>query len=281
MDKLLLVDGHNLLFQMFYGMPARIINEDGKTIQGTLGFIGALLKIIRMIRPDYLTVLFDSERENSRMELDAQYKANRTDYSHVSEEENPFSQLADVYAALDFMGIRHAEAATLEADDIIASYALAYGRGLEIVIASWDSDFFQLIDDHVSVLRYRGVKTLLCDRAYIQQKYGVTPEQYADFKSLTGDAADNIKGADQIGPKNAARLLSEFRTLDNILANAGQIAKPSIRASVMRNAQRLQTNQQLIRLGGKAGLPFALNMLSYQYDGVKTNEVLAGIGLKK
>ncbi|HIT53440.1 MAG TPA: 5'-3' exonuclease [Candidatus Fimivicinus intestinavium] len=281
MDKLLLVDGHNLLFQMFYGMPARIINEDGKAIQGTLGFIGTLLKIIRMIRPDYLTVLFDSERENSRMELDAQYKANRTDYSHVSEEENPFSQLADVYAALDFMGIRHAEAATLEADDIIASYALAYGRGLEIVIASWDSDFFQLIDDHVSVLRYRGVKTLLCDRAYIQQKYGVTPEQYADFKALTGDAADNIKGADQIGPKNAARLLSEFRTLDNILANAGQIAKPSIRASVMRNAQRLQTNQQLIRLGGKAGLPFALNMLSYQYDGVKTNEVLAGIGLKK
>lgn len=266
---------------MFYGMPARIINEDGKAIQGTLGFIGALLRIIRMIRPDYLAVLFDSERENSRMELDAQYKANRADYSQVPKEENPFSQLADIYAALDFMGIRHTEAAALEADDIIASYALTYGREIEVVIASWDSDFFQLIDEHVSILRYRGVKTLLCDRVFIQQKYGVTPGQYADFKALTGDAADNIKGADQIGPKNAARLLSAFRTLDNILANADQIAKPSIRASVMRNAQRLKTNQRLIRLDGKAGLPFPLNMLSYQYDGIKTNEVLAGIELKK
>lgn len=281
MDKLLLVDGHNLLFQMFYGMPARIVNEGGKAIQGTLGFVGALLKMIRMTEPAYLAVLFDGEHENSRAELDAQYKANRADYSQVPEEENPFSQLADVYTALDFMGIRYAEAAALEADDIVASYTLRYGKELEIVIASWDSDFFQLINDHISILRYRGVKTLLCDRAYMQQKYGVTPEQYADFKALTGDPADNIKGADHIGPKTAALLLSAFHTLDYILANAGQIAKPSIRASVIRNTQRLKTNQRLIRLDGKAELPFHLDALAYQYDGIITNEVLSGIGLKQ
>ena len=68
-SKLLIVDGSNLLFQMFFGMPSRIINKDGKAIQGTLGFVGALLKIIRMTAPTHAAVLFDGERENERKEL--------------------------------------------------------------------------------------------------------------------------------------------------------------------------------------------------------------------
>ena len=91
MKKLLLVDGSNLLFQMFFGMPARIANEQGKAIQGTLGFVGALLKIIRMVEPTHVAVLFDGETHNPRTDLDAGYKANREDYSEVEEEENPFS----------------------------------------------------------------------------------------------------------------------------------------------------------------------------------------------
>ena len=85
MDRLLIVDGSNLLFQMFFGMPARIVNEQGKAIQGTLGFVGALLKIIRMSNPTHIVALFDGEHENSRTALDADYKANRADYSKVLE----------------------------------------------------------------------------------------------------------------------------------------------------------------------------------------------------
>ncbi len=68
-NKLLIIDGSNLLFQMFFGMPSRIINKDGKAIQGTLGFVGALLKIIRMTNPTHIAVLFDGECENERREL--------------------------------------------------------------------------------------------------------------------------------------------------------------------------------------------------------------------
>ena len=99
----------------------------------------------------------------------------------------------------------------------------------EVIISSFDSDFFQLITDNVSVLRYRGDKTVICTPDYIEEKYGIFPSQYADFKSLTGDTADNIKGADRIGPKTAAYLLNEFGTLDNILANAEKIEKPFIK----------------------------------------------------
>lgn len=288
MDRLLIVDGHNLLFQMFFGMPARIVNEQGKAIQGTLGFTGALLKIIRLTEPTHITVLFDGQHGNCRSVLDSGYKANRIDYGEANreanreaaEEDNPFSQLPDIYAALDYLDIRHAETAVCETDDWIAGYAFSYGRETEIIISSFDSDFFQLITDQVSVLRYRGDHTRICTPEYIKEKFGITPSQYADFKSLTGDAADNIKGAEKVGPKTAASLLNEFGSLENILIHAAEIKKPSIKASIIRNSERLRTNYQLIRLNNLAELPFSLNELSYRFSGITTSQVLRGIGLR-
>ena len=280
MNRLLLVDGSNLLFQMFFGMPARIVNEQGKAIHGTLGFVGALLKIIRRIEPTHIAVLFDGEHENTRSELDSGYKANRPDYSEIPEEESPFSQLSDVYVALDYLHIKHAETTTCETDDLIAGYALTYGRENEVVISSYDSDFFQLITDTVSVLRYRGDKTVVCTPDYIRNKFGIEPGQYADFKSLIGDASDNIKGAEKVGPKTAALLINEFVNLENILTSAESIKKVSIKESIINNSEKLRINYKIIKLDNTATLPFALNDLTYNYNGITTNEVLKGIGLR-
>ncbi len=280
MDKLLIVDGSNLLFQMFYGMPARIINKDGKAIQGTLGFIGALLKMIRLTQPTHIAVLFDGESYNARVELDADYKSNRPDYSLMAEEDTPFSQLADIYAALDYLGICNKETVDCEADDWIASYAIKYGEQNKIVIASQDSDFFQLINDNVNVLRYRGDKTVICDRKYINDRLGIEPEQYAEYKSLTGDTADNIKGAEKIGPKTAAALLKQFGNIETMLCNDKHIAKPLIRESVVKNHDRIILNCRLIKLEGRADLPFTKEEMKYNYNGITTGEVLKAIGLR-
>ena len=78
-NRLLIIDGHNLLFQMFFGMPSRIVNKDGKAIQGILGFVGALIKLIKMVEPTHVAVLFDGEHENPRAELLDDYKANLID----------------------------------------------------------------------------------------------------------------------------------------------------------------------------------------------------------
>ncbi|MGN0479382.1 MAG: 5'-3' exonuclease H3TH domain-containing protein [Hominenteromicrobium sp.] len=279
-DTLLLVDGHNLLFQMFFGMPARIFSPDSRPMQGTMGFVGALLKILRRVEPTHAVVLFDSEQENARAQLDAQYKANRVDYAQVPEEENPFSQLADIRAALDFMRIRHTEVGAYETDDVIAAYVSAYRETARIVISSFDSDFFQLVGGSVQVLRYRGEKTVLCGSAYVRDRCGVEPEQYADFKALVGDAADNIRGADRIGPKTAAKLLADFGSLEQILAHAERIGRPSVRDSVLRHAERLRMNQRLIRLDGSAPVPFPLEALKFTDGGWKTGEVLRAIGLR-
>ncbi len=281
MSKLLLIDGSNLLFQMFFGMPARIVNTEGKAIQGTLGFVGAMLKIIRMTEPTHIAVLFDGEHENARVDIDENYKANREDYSQATDEENPFSQLPDIRKALDFLGIKHTETIDCEADDLMAAYVRNYDKECGIVISSFDSDFFQLVSESVSVLRYRGDKSVICTPEYIREKFGVEPTQYAEFKALVGDTADNIKGVDKVGPKTAAALLCEFGTLENIIALADSIKKPSVRESVKRNAERLRTNMRLIKLCDSAALPFELDELSYTLNSdITTNSVLREIGVK-
>ena len=279
MNTYLLIDGHNLLFQMFFGMPSRIVNKDGIPIHGVLGFVGAFIKICRLTSPTHIGVIFDSEHENPRCELDSNYKANRPSYADIPDEENPFSQLPYIYSALDYMNICHAEAADCETDDIIAAYARKYGSNNKVIISSHDSDFFQLITNKVSVLRYRGKNSILCDKAYIKEKFGVLPSQYTDFKALTGDRADNIKGADRIGIKTAAWLLSQFGSLDNIITSADRITKPLTRKSVQESADRLKTNQKLINLDGGAAIPFQIHRLTVDPTSCKTRQVLAAIGL--
>lgn len=278
-NKLLIVDGHNLLFQMFFGMPNRIINKDGKAIQGVIGFVGALNKIIKQVEPTHMVVLFDGEHENSRTELLPEYKDNRVDYSQVEEDDNPFSQLEDVYRALDYMGIKHCETEDVETDDVIASYVLTHGKNMEIIVSSWDSDFFQLISENVSILRYRGKCTTICDVEYLREKFDITPDVYADFKSLVGDNADNIKGAKGIGPKTASALLKQFGSLEEILNRTEEIEKKKVRESITEDRERLRLNYEIIKLNDKAKVPFALEELEYHNQEHKTNEVMQGIGL--
>ncbi len=280
MQKLLIIDGSNLLFQMFYGMPSRIVNKDGKAIHGTLGFVGAMLKIIRQTNPTHVVIIFDGEHQNARTETDPDYKANRPDYSQMAEEETPFSQLSDICKALTWLKIPYTETTDCETDDVIAAYALRYGRDMQVVISSFDSDFFQLITPNVSVLRYRGENSVLCDEEYIRAKFGINPSQYADFKALTGDAADNIKGVNKIGPKTASKLLQSFGDLKTLMGEAERIDKACIRASIIASSERIKKNVALIRLNACAALPFDLERLRYTYQGETTTQVLSAIGIR-
>ena len=264
---------------MFYGMPSRIIGKDGKTIHGTLGFVGALLKILRMTNPTHVVVLFDGEHVNNRKQLDANYKSNRPDYIDVDENEIPFSQLPYIYAALDFLCIKHRETSSCEVDDWIAAYSLLYGRDNEVIIASYDSDFFQLINDNVKVLRYRGNKSVICDEAYMLNKLGVAPDKYVLYKSLVGDSADNIAGVLKVGPKTAATLVNSFENIDELIANKDKIVKKCARESVANNIDRIKLNYKLIKLHGDVDLPFDEDEIVYTISDITTMEVMRKIGL--
>ena len=256
MDRLLLVDGSNLLFQMFYGMPARIPGRDGRPVHGTLGFTGALLRVLRMRVPTHCVVFFDGEHENPRKALDEAYKANRPDFSHMEEQETPFGQLPDINRVLGYLGIPRMETTDCETDDLIAAYARRMGEKMYVDILSYDSDFFQLLSNRVSQLRYRGKLTVCWDPNTFREKFGIEPEQYADFKSLTGDASDNIRGAERVGPKTAAKLLRQHGTLEALLTGAEEISQPALRESILSSRERLLRNRTLIRLEGTVPLPF-------------------------
>lgn len=279
MEKMLIVDGMNLLFQMFYGMPARIVNREGRPIQGVVGFVGALLKMVRMVRPHYICVVFDGETHNPRKDLDEDYKANRPDFSQIPEEEAPFSQMPDIYKALDHLGICHKNTSDCEADDWIAGFVRRYEKDYAITIASFDSDFFQLISENVEILRYRGDCSVRCDPQWLWEKYGIRPDQYAAFKSLTGDTADNIRGVDRVGPKTAAWLLQTYDTLDGVIENASAVSKSSIRQSLEGSLDRLRKNHQLICLQGCPCLPFTPEEMAWQYQSQTTSQVLRAIGV--
>jgi DNA polymerase-1 len=155
-----------------------------------------------------------------------------------------------------------------------------FGKDHKVTICSQDSDFFQLITENVQILRYRGENSVLCNERYIEEKLGIRPQQYADYKSLTGDTADNIRGADKVGPKTAAALMTEFGDLENLLAHAEEVKKPSVRASLLESRERLQKNRALICLGGCCEIPFTAEEMLFSDKGLSTMQVLHRIGVQ-
>ncbi|MCK5588736.1 MAG: hypothetical protein KAI16_00280 [Candidatus Pacebacteria bacterium] len=210
--KLLIVDGHNLLFKSFFGIPA-FKSRHGKYVHGIVGFLGMLRKIINLSKCEYCHVVFDGEQVSERKKKDNTYKANRIDYNKVHDSENPFTQLDSIQRVLTYLKISWVETKFgQEADDLIATI-VAQEKKMDKVISSFDSDFFTLLESHTKILRYRGKKSYFVDRDWVFQKYGVEPEDFSRFKSIVGDSADNIKGISGFGPVIARKVLSGERRL--------------------------------------------------------------------
>lgn len=145
------------------------------------------------------------------MEIYPEYKGNRVDdWDEMSFTETPFSQEEHIKKALDYMDIKYIYSEGTEADDYISSLALMGKEKGEVFISSFDSDFFQLIDDRVSVLRYRGKSSVLWNREKFFNEYGFSPSNFVLYKSIVGDAADNIKGIEGMGRKRTSSFIKEY-----------------------------------------------------------------------
>lgn len=280
MKKILLVDGHNLLFKMFYGMPSRIIGKKGSSIQAVIGFVGALLRIIRMFSPSNVIVIFDSEAGSDRATLNSDYKANRVDYTDVEDEFNPYSQLDDIVRALDQMSILNFESRDgLEADDVIASYCLNAEATSEVIIMSTDTDFIQLINDNTSLLKYSGKNSRLIRTEDIIEQFDISPSYFADYKALVGDRSDNLKGVPKIGKKTASKLINQYGSINEILENIEDISPEHIRISLFRNSENLLKEYSLIQLSRSISQYTVGNdsNISKSLEVVKTMDILREI----
>lgn len=280
--KLLLIDGHNLLFQMFFGIPRRIPGRDGRSIHGAVGFVGALLKTLALFEPTHLVVLFDSESVSYRYDIDEDYKSNRsTERSARGMDEDPFSQLEYIYRTLDHVGWKHTETPGFEADDIIAAYVRRYESEAEIVVLSADSDLLQLVRPGVSVFCSRGKNSALYGPAEVEAKYGVMPHFIPDLKALMGDKTDNLTGVPGIGLKTASDLIRRFGGVLEIFERPEAIKRNMTRDLLSTHRKQVLHNLSMIRLDHPASLPFSLPELavagkSWQH---KTMELLRKVGI--
>ena len=245
---------------MFYGISAKVYNKRGRTIHATIGFISALQKMIKNYQIDGCIVVFDCDGAEERKEMLGEYKANRiTDWESLPAEEVPFLEEEYIRECLQYLGVCTLDSCQMEADDLIASIALKEKGQNHVFISSYDSDFFQLIDENVSVIRYRGDKTKLVDEQSFQAEFGFCANRYALYKALAGDTADNINGVPSIGKKRAAQIVEQCETLDTLKAANLEFLPPKARQKVVESFALIERNLSLIVLREK-------EIQNYRYD---------------
>jgi DNA polymerase-1 len=223
---LLLVDGHNLLWGATFGFPAPIYSRDKtRLLTGLFAFFALLRVAIREDLPGVgpeVIVVFDGEHGAvSRQQVHEGYKASRPADDQAL---LPLQFLPDVKRGLDHCGITWIELEYAEADDVIATVVHTTTAPRPVIIMSRDKDYYQLITNRVVVLNTRfraGRKLVTPDEVY--RRHQVTPAQWADYRALAGDLADEIPGVHGIGAKTAATLLDGGLTLDD-LPSSGRLA---------------------------------------------------------
>jgi DNA polymerase-1 len=223
---LLLVDGHNLLWGATFGFPAPIYSRDKtRLLTGVFAFFALLRVAIREDVPGgdpEVMVVFDGEHGAARRKQEHEaYKASRP---ATEEARLPLQFLPDVKRGLNHCGTAWVELEHAEADDVIAALVEVAPPPRRVVIMSRDRDFYQLVTDRVVVLNTRfrpGRRLVTPDEVYARHQ--VTPRQWADFRALAGDPADEIPGVRGIGAKTAATLLAGGLTLDE-LPGSGRLA---------------------------------------------------------
>ncbi|MDR0418025.1 MAG: hypothetical protein LBH08_01135 [Puniceicoccales bacterium] len=245
MSKCFLIDGLNLIFRCFYGIP--LLNTQNFPTNAIFGAIKTLTKIINLEHPSCVVVFFDKGRDPIRQALFPEYKANRI--------EIPDPVKVQIPAVREFayaMGCSIIERSGIEADDLIASFAKKYQKQFdEIFIFSTDKDFAQCIMGNIYQIIPGTNKNSLgtrIDISGVMEKFGVLPEQIVDYLALIGDQADNISGIYGVGPKTANIWLQEYGNIDHILANANHIKPERFRTLLIESEGILQRNRQLITL---------------------------------
>ncbi|WP_040928712.1 DNA polymerase I [Nosocomiicoccus massiliensis] len=213
MDKLILIDGNSLAFRAFYGLPL-LSNQSGLHTNAIFGFQKILDKIIREENPTHFLIAFDAGKKTFRHEKYGEYKGGRQKTPpELGEQFAPIRKLIDAY------GIKRYEETNYEADDIIGSLSkIADENGMETIIVTGDRDLTQLASDHVTIyFTKKGVTQIdKCTPEFIEEEYGLRPEQIIDMKGLWGDTSDNIPGVPGIGEKTAIKLLKKYDSVEGV-----------------------------------------------------------------
>nr|WP_286276976.1 5'-3' exonuclease H3TH domain-containing protein [Naasia aerilata] len=242
-----MIDGHSLAFRAFYALPVDSFQaSNGQHTNAIHGFLSMLIVLLQKEKPTHLGVAFDISRASFRTRDYPEYKGTR------SETPSEFvGQVPLLQDALKAMNVPTMTKEDFEADDILATLAKR-GReeGFKVLVVSGDRDTIQLVNEDVTLLypSRQGVTDLTrYDTEKVHARYGIEPWQYPDIAALVGETSDNLPGIDKVGEKTALKWLTQYGSLDEILAHADEI-KGVVGNNLREQRDRAERNRRLNRL---------------------------------
>ena len=254
--RLLIVDGHAYAYRAFHAIQ-KLSAPDGAPTNAIYGFIKMFSKMENTLQPSHHCVVWDGGLSAQRMEALPEYKSHRPPMPDDLDR-----QIPEIESYLDAARVPSFVNEGVEADDWIAGQArCAELGGANVVIASADKDFLQLVSPRVGLLNPNDKTEAVWTAGQVRAKTGLEPEQVVDWLSLIGDAVDNIGGVPGVGPKTATELLKQFGTIDNLYARIGEVKSERIRASLVASEANVRRNQKLIRLHTDLPVDFDLDEL--------------------
>jgi DNA polymerase-1 len=252
-SPLVLVDGSSYLYRAFHALPP-LSTAAGQPTGAVLGVVNMLYKLLDELEPERMAVVFDAPGRTFRDDLYAEYKAHRPPMPDELR-----AQVEPLFEAIKAMGICLLRVEGVEADDVIGTLARqAAAAGSATVISTIDKDLAQLVDEHVTLVNTMDNTTL--DRAHVEQKFGVTPEQMTEYLALVGDSIDNIPGIPGVGPKTAAKWLKQYGDLATLKAKAHEVGG-KIGERLRESLGTLDLSKQLATIRCDVELPVALDDL--------------------
>lgn len=241
---LVLIDGHALAFRQFFALERTAMkNSENQPTWAVYGFFKAIFDLLAKIKPDSIAVTFDVSHHTFRTEMYEDYKANRE-----SMPDSLGTQLELICQGLQAFDIPIYTRTGFEADDLIGTISTRAAKlGHKTLILTGDQDSFQLIDKDgfIKVLIPSKGELVEYNWNRVYDKLGVYPDQVIDYKGLRGDTSDNIPGIKGIGEKTAQKLLAEYQTLDNVLANCENIQQKAVREKICAGKEIAKLSQQL------------------------------------
>lgn len=247
-EKLILVDGSGYLYRAYHALPD-LSTSSGVPTGAITGVINMLFKLIDDYDPEYFVVVFDAPGGSFRNEIYQEYKAHRSKMPEDLREQ--IEPLKNIINALNFSTL---VIPGVEADDVIGTISKkAESLDLDVLISTSDKDMAQLVTKDIRIIN-SNTQNLL-DEKGVFEKFGVKPNQIIDYLALIGDQSDNIPGVQGVGPKTAQKLLEEFVTLENLLANLDSIeGKKSITEKIKNTLSDLPLFKQLVTIDIKVDL---------------------------
>ena len=241
---LLLVDGSSYLYRAFHAMPdlRAVPGDPSSPATGAIrGMINMMERLRKDIPADFAVCVFDAKGPTFRDEIYPEYKQNRSPMP-----DDLRSQIQPIHELVRLMGWKVLDVPGVEADDVIGTLsAVGSSQGIEVVVSSGDKDLAQLVNEHITIIDTMNGKRR--DLVGVQEEFGVPASLMLDYQILVGDTVDNVPGVQKVGPKTAVKLLLEYGSLDNLMANADQV-KGVVGENLRKAVDWLPTGRQLLKI---------------------------------